>query len=94
MIIPVTKSHQSIRSELEVNEQNVPIEGSDAEVVYVQVLHHLPQVGVEDVGEEGVEHLSYSGEDKKIIFNPIFNPHFLSTIMLKAGKRCGYLFLG
>ena len=49
--------YQSIWSELEINEKDVPVDCPAAEIVNVQVLHNLPQVGVEDVGEEGVEHL-------------------------------------
>ena len=41
----------------EVDEEDVPVEGSHSKVVDVQVLHQLPQVGVEDVGEERVEHV-------------------------------------
>ena len=53
----VFKSNQCIRPKFEVDEENVPVEGSHSKVVDVQVLHQLPQVGVEDVGEERVEHV-------------------------------------
>ena len=47
---------QTVGAELEVDEEDVAVQGPTAQVVQVQVLHYLPQVGVEDVGEEGVEH--------------------------------------
>ena len=53
----VFKSNQCIRPKFEVDEEDVPVEGSHSKVVDVQVLHQLPQVGVEDVGEERVEHV-------------------------------------
>ena len=53
----VFKANQSIRSKFEVDEENVPVEGAHSQVVDVQVLDQLPQVGVEDVGEERVEHV-------------------------------------
>ena len=53
----VFKSNQCIRPEFEVDEEDVPVEGPHSKVVNVQVLNQLPQVGVEDVGEERVEHV-------------------------------------
>ena len=53
----VFKSNQCIGPEFEVDEEDVPVEGSHPKVVNVQVLNQLPQVGVEDVSEERVEHV-------------------------------------
>ena len=52
-----TYTNQCIWPEFEVDEEDVPVEGSHSKVVDVQVLDQLPQVGVEDVGEERVEHI-------------------------------------
>ena len=51
---------QTVGSQLEVDEKDVSVQGTAADIIKVQVLHYLPQVGVEDVGEECVEHLVYS----------------------------------
>ena len=53
----VFKANQCVRPKFEVDEENVPVEGTHSQVVDVQVLDQLPQVGVEDVGEERVEHV-------------------------------------
>ena len=47
---------EAVGPELEIDEKNVAMEGPAADIVQVQVLHYLTQVGVEDVSEEGVEH--------------------------------------
>ena len=59
-LVLVTKSkavsYQGVWPELEVDEEDVAVDGAAAKVVQVQVLHNLPQVGVDDVGQERVEH--------------------------------------
>ena len=47
---------QTVGAELEVDEEDVAVQSPTAQVVQVQVLHYLPQVGVDDVGQERVEH--------------------------------------
>ena len=47
---------ETVGPELEVDEQDVAVQGATADIVQVQVLHYLPQIGVEDIGEEGVKH--------------------------------------
>ena len=59
-LVLITKSkavsYQGVWPELEVDEEDVAVDGAAAKVVQVQVLHYLPQVGVDDVGQERVEH--------------------------------------
>ena len=72
-------SYQSIWPELEINQEDVPVDCPAAEIVDVEVLHYLPQVGVEDVGEEGVEHLlcTDTRDTYNVILTPV-SPHHMT----------------
>ena len=49
-------SYQGIRSELEINQKNVSIDSTTANVVNIKILNNFSKIGVDDVGEECVEH--------------------------------------
>ena len=56
------QDRETVGPQFEVDEENVTVESSAADIVQVQVLHNLAQVRVEDVGEECVEHFLSSEE--------------------------------
>ena len=49
-------SYQGIRSKLEINQKNVSIDSTTANVVDIKILNNFSKIGVDDVGEECVEH--------------------------------------
>ena len=82
------KSNQCIRAKFEVDEEDVPVEGAHSKVVNVQVLHQLPQVGVEDVGEERVEHFEADFPAEFLSLPQILqNCQFIKRKLCRAEKK-------